>query len=281
MGASAANNAMTITFLGTGPAISIPRPGHTDAVCRDARRRGSKSARLRSSVLIEDRGTRILIDAGPDVLVQLKRIPIHTLDAVFITHPHADAMGGVHEIVFHQKELRSTPVPLAAERLTYARISRSIIPVYFEPYQFLSFLRLIPIAPFKSYRIAKVMITPFRVLHAFDRQFPTLGFAFDKQFAYASDVARIPAKSMRLLRGTQTLVLDATMWLDRKMPFHLNTAEAIMLGRELGVRHLYLTQIGHGYPPHDRAQREIDKFCKKEQIVFPVILPYDGLTIKI
>jgi len=111
--------------------------------------------------------------------------------------------------------------------------------------------------------------------------FPTLGFLIGKNFAYASDVAQVPPKSFKLLKGVKILVLDAAMWFKTKIPAHLNTAEAIELGKKIGVKKLYLTQIGHNYPPHKIAQQEINKYCKKQKITFPVILAYDGLKIKI
>ncbi len=71
------------------------------------------------------------------------------------------------------------------------------------------------------------------------------------------------------------------MWFGTKMAAHQNTAQAIALGRQLGVKKLYLTQIGHNYPPHKIAQKEINAYCQKNKIKFPVILAYDGLKIKI
>jgi phosphoribosyl 1,2-cyclic phosphodiesterase len=119
------------------------------------------------------------------------------------------------------------------------------------------------------------------VEHSLTPGFPTVGYLFDKKFAYISDFASIPPRSLALLRKTDVLFLDAAMWFGTKMAAHQNTAEAIELGRKLGTKKLYLTQIGHNYPPHESAQKEINAYCLKNKIKFPVILAYDGLKIKI
>ena len=88
---------MTLTFLGTGPAAAIPRRGCRCSACVDARR-GGKSRRTRSAVLVMDGKTAILIDAGPDILGQLKRERIRRFDAVLLTHGHSDATGGLRDL---------------------------------------------------------------------------------------------------------------------------------------------------------------------------------------
>lgn len=65
---------MKITFLGTGPSGRIPRPNCKWYVCKEARKPGSKSARLQSSMFLEFGNQNILIDASLDIKKQLKLI---------------------------------------------------------------------------------------------------------------------------------------------------------------------------------------------------------------
>ncbi|HBZ35921.1 MAG TPA: MBL fold metallo-hydrolase, partial [Rikenellaceae bacterium] len=56
-------NETKLTFLGTGTSQGIPVIGCKCPVCTSI---DIKDKRLRSSVLIEQKGLKIVIDAGPD-----------------------------------------------------------------------------------------------------------------------------------------------------------------------------------------------------------------------
>src|SRR4030042_3826302 len=80
---------MIINFLGTSSEKSIPREG---CDCGQCRSKDSKDKKLRSSILINK---KILIDASPDILKQLRISQIRNLDSVIITHEHDDHIGGL------------------------------------------------------------------------------------------------------------------------------------------------------------------------------------------
>ena len=56
---------MKITFLGTGAATSYPLAFCRCKICNEARKRGGKDCRNRSSVIVND---DLLIDLGPDFM---------------------------------------------------------------------------------------------------------------------------------------------------------------------------------------------------------------------
>jgi ribonuclease BN (tRNA processing enzyme) len=68
----------SVTFLGTGPGSGVP-------------------GRFLSCVLLEVDGLRVLLDAGEPCASQLLELglPLADLDAVWITHAHADHIGGL------------------------------------------------------------------------------------------------------------------------------------------------------------------------------------------
>ena len=76
---------MKITFLGTGTSIGVPEMRCGCAVCTS---QNPKDTRLRTSVLIEDDHTHVLIDCGPDFRAQMLRHKVDTTDAVLVTHEH-------------------------------------------------------------------------------------------------------------------------------------------------------------------------------------------------
>ncbi|MFS7974517.1 putative metallo-beta-lactamase, ribonuclease Z/Hydroxyacylglutathione hydrolase [Helianthus anomalus] len=97
-----------IIFMGTGTSEGIPRvscltdPLKKCPVCAKAVEPGNKNRRLNTSILIrfpKPSGTcNILIDAGKffyqSALRWFPTYGIRTIDAVVITHSHADAIGG-------------------------------------------------------------------------------------------------------------------------------------------------------------------------------------------
>ena len=89
------NSKLKITLLGTGTSSGVPVLGCNCEVCRS---QNPKDKRFRCAVLVETDHTRILIDAGPDIRMQLLRVPFRKLDGVLITHIHYDHVGGMDDL---------------------------------------------------------------------------------------------------------------------------------------------------------------------------------------
>lgn len=265
---------MKIIFLGTGPALAIPRLGHRDLLCQEARKKGSKSKRTRSSLLLNYLNSEILFDLSPDILEQKKRINFKNLKGIFLTHAHFDACGGFR--FFHLLPLKE-PIFLFAELKTWQKVltqikNQTALNIFKGKIIFQ------PLRPFQKIKFAHFSIVPFRVEHTQQKDFPTLGFLVNQKLAYASDVSSLPLKTKKLISGIEVLILDSALWFHRRMPFHLNAFQAINLGKELKVKKLYLTQIGHSFPPYKEAQKELQNFVQKQKLKFSVFLAYDGLS---
>ena len=87
---------MKIIILGTGTSVGIPSLGPLGWGRCDPH--NPKNKRQRCSVLIQDKSTNILIDAGPDIKNQLIDHNVKSLDAVLITHEHSDHVAGLDEL---------------------------------------------------------------------------------------------------------------------------------------------------------------------------------------
>jgi phosphoribosyl 1,2-cyclic phosphate phosphodiesterase len=258
-----------ITFLGTGSSKGCPRPGHTDLLCRDAQKRGSKSARQRSSVFIQTEDAHILIDAGPDVLEQLTAARVKRIDAVFLTHEHADATGGL--------KLLNAWLATRTQRIPLYGFPRTIEKSYRSQYAALEPMRLVAL---NGVDVKGTEVMPFAVRHGVKHDVPTAGFRIGG-FVYASDMDAASWTSMWIMRGARVLALDAALWSIRSLPGHLTVSESIGLARKLKPTQLLLTQLGHTFPPHDEADKLVRSYAKLKDVRFSVHLAYDGLHIKI
>jgi phosphoribosyl 1,2-cyclic phosphodiesterase len=102
-----------IVFLGTGTSEGVPRvscltnPNSDCPVCPDAMKPGSPNRRRNTSLLIQrelsdGRTSNIIIDAGKffyeSAMNWFPKYGVRTMDALVITHAHADAVGGFDDL---------------------------------------------------------------------------------------------------------------------------------------------------------------------------------------
>ena len=87
---------MKLTFLGTGTSQGVPVIGCRCAVCTSDDRR---DRRLRTSAMVETRGVRLIIDAGPDFRYQMLRTGVRHIDGILLTHEHKDHIGGLDDVL--------------------------------------------------------------------------------------------------------------------------------------------------------------------------------------
>jgi phosphoribosyl 1,2-cyclic phosphate phosphodiesterase len=94
-----------ITILGSGTSTGVPILGCKCQVCQS---NDVRNKRLRTSALLETKQAKtILIDASPDLRTQLLSTKTDKLDAVIITHDHADHTHGIDDVrpfTFGRKE---------------------------------------------------------------------------------------------------------------------------------------------------------------------------------
>jgi len=105
---------LTLTILGCGSSAGVPRPALGWGRCDPG---NPKNRRRRCSLLAERTShhgtTRVVIDTSPDLREQLIDTNVDHIDAVFLTHEHADQTHGIDDlrsVVLHQR--RRIPVYL-------------------------------------------------------------------------------------------------------------------------------------------------------------------------
>ena len=86
---------MIVTLTGTGTSHGIPVIGCECPVCRST---DPHDMRLRCSAYVQAGDTALVIDTGPEFRLQALKYNIKHLDAVLVTHSHADHLNGLDDI---------------------------------------------------------------------------------------------------------------------------------------------------------------------------------------
>ena len=255
---------MRLTFLGTGTSFGVPVVGCGCGVCRST---DPRDHRMRSGALIEEAGRTLLVDASPELRLQLLAADVQRLDAAWLTHPHADHLHGLDDLrIFTVRSGRDLPLHLAREHMTdvqarfayvfdgvQAPVGTSKPRLRLEPFDDGAEVDL-PIGRVRSVTV------PHGELSVFGLRVGSLG--------YVTDGKRLPEAALKTLAGVETLVLSALWWGDPH-PTHFNIEEAVAAARTVGARRTYLTHLTHRVGHADLERR-----------LPPDVRPaYDGLAV--
>ena len=228
---------MKVTLLGTGTSTGVPSIG---CECETCTSDDPRDKRLRVSVLIEHDNQTVLIDTSADFRQQALRQGLKRLDAVLITHCHADHIFGLDDI--RPLNFRHGALGVYANERAWRDIRR-IFQYIFEPSHFGGGLPQVIAhtveagAPFCIGRDLRVL--PLEVIHG---RLPVVAYRLN-DFAYVTDLSEIPPAAMDGLRDLDVLVLDCLRI--KAHPTHLSLDRSLAYINELKPCRAYLTHIAH------------------------------------
>jgi phosphoribosyl 1,2-cyclic phosphate phosphodiesterase len=248
---------IAITILGCGSSGGVPRVGLGWGACDPA---NPKNRRRRCSILVERTGpagtTSLLVDTSPDLREQLLQTDVRRLDAVLVTHDHADHTHGIDDLR-PLAILQRRRVPVYADARTsrvlndrfgycFATPPGSDYPPILDEHRI-----EVPNPVVVDGPGGQIAAEPFEMEHG--RQSRALGFRFG-DIAYASDVSALPAESVERLRGLDLLIVDALRYTPH--PTHFSVAEALALIAEVRPRRAVLTNL-HTDLDYDKLAAEL------------------------
>ena len=258
---------MRITFLGTGTSFGVPVVGCDCRVCTSD---DTRNRRTRHGLLVEAGGQRLLVDTPPELRLQLVAAGVADIDAVYVTHHHADHVHGVDDLrVFTVGGARRLPVYVPAE---YAEGMRERFSYIWGPWASatpgttIPELELIPFDDRQTISPAGFELTPIGFPHG---QCQAYGFRTGN-LAVIVDAKSVPDDAWPLLEGADVLVLNA-LWFGSPHPTHFNVEEAVEVALGLGARRTYLTHLTHRLDHGDLSARLPDG-------IEPA---WDGLSVEI
>lgn len=253
---------MKLTFLGTGTSTGVPSIA---CECETCLSDDPRDKRLRVSVLIEHKGTKILVDTSVDFRQQALRAKIDRLDAILITHCHVDHVFGLDDI--RPLNFRYGAMGIYANEIAWIDLRR-IFQYIFKPTHFGGGLpQLIPhvVHPQAPFCIGEGLeITPLEVIHG---KLPVIAYRFN-DFAYATDLNFISDETIAALAGLDVLVLDCVRI--RSHSTHLGLNEALEYIERIKPGRAFLTHLNH------------DVLYKRDSKLLPdnVSFAYDGLVVE-
>ncbi|MCR4821541.1 MAG: MBL fold metallo-hydrolase [Treponema sp.] len=307
---------MKMTLMGTGTSHGVPVIGCNCPVCTST---DPHDNRLRCSALIEHENLHFLIDVGPDFRFQALRHKINRLDAVFITHSHADHLHGIDDLrIFSHKNSFAMSKDAALVQ-KYPETDGEGLPVYTSertkgyiherfPYIFVDHdkgggipkLHLIAIDQNTAENplIIQGQASPLQVVQIpmIHGNHHTNGYIFSitkdgikKSIAYLTDCNFISDQSISQIKKAggqiENLIIDALR--EKSHSSHCNFLEALSYADKIGARRTWFTHM-----THDMSHEDIKKYIEGHLKDFPnlektvrdggsVSPAYDGLILEI
>lgn len=254
---------MHLTFLGTGAAEGYPAPFCHCAHCEEARARGGRNIRLRSSLLVND---DLLIDYNDIVAASaFYGVDISAIETLLITHSHIDHFQP-EQFFIRARPFALTPVPMLdiyapydAIEMLEERVKRSPDEVRYRAHR---------VAAGDRWQSGRYEIRAFRANHG---TADPLLYAVDdgkRTLLYSTDTGPYPRETWDLICQGEydVVVMDETMGTTPTTESSQHLAiDAVLQYRELfekegllrpGARFI-AHHFSHGANPHHEALQEI------------------------
>lgn len=263
------------TILGCGSSTGVPRLGGPDGAgdwgaCDPG---SPKNRRRRCSILVRrfdsaGAATAILVDTSPDLREQLLDAKCGALDAVLITHDHADQTHGLDDLRTIAYRI-GRRVPVYSDRPCLDVLKQKFGYTFETPpgSGYPPIVEAREIAAGEPFEIAgpggALPVLPFAQTHG---RIESLGFRFGP-LAYSSDVNALSEDSFAVLEGVECWIVDALRYTPH--PTHANVETALAWIARVKPRRAILTNL----------HMDLDYAVLKRALPPGVEPAYDGMTI--
>jgi phosphoribosyl 1,2-cyclic phosphate phosphodiesterase len=262
---------LNLTILGCGSSAGVPRPALGWGACDP---KNPRNRRRRCSLLVERAGeqgvTRIVIDTSPDLREQLIDSHVDHIDAVFLTHEHADQTHGIDDlrsVVLHQR--RRIPVYLNQTTAEHILLRFSYCFVSPPGSEYPPILDRHSIEAGESCVIdgkgGPVALSAFTLKHG---NVPALGYRIGSA-AYTPDVSDIPEASWPSLENLDLWIIDGLRYSGHPSHFSVNDALA------------WIDRFKPNRAVITNMHSDLDYEVLRQNLPPHVVPAYDGMRLKV
>jgi phosphoribosyl 1,2-cyclic phosphate phosphodiesterase len=229
---------LRVRILGCGTSTGVPKIGNHWGQCDPSEPR---NARLRTSILVESAGQRVLVDCGPDLRQQLLAAEVERLDGMIVTHAHGDHCHGIDELRPVAAAIGG-PVPLHAR----ADVLKELEQRFGYAFEQSDFYR--PIV--EGREIGEELHFGDAAARFVDQPHGgpiSLGMRFDEggfSLAYAVDFSDLSDDMAGLYAGADMWIADCLTRTPH--PTHAHLDGLLGWARDLRIGQLYLVHMGNG-----------------------------------
>ncbi len=262
---------LQITILGCGSSGGVPRAGKSGWGACDPHE--PKNRRRRCSILVQKTApngtaTTVLVDMSPDMRMQLLDANAQHLDAVLLTHAHADHVHGIDDIRPFVIDTRKRMDVFIDEptsktvRNSFRYIFETLPGSLYPP--LVNERRIEPRVPCTiEGQGGPLHAVPFLLHHG---EIDALGFRFGN-IAYTPDVKEIPEESLPYLKNLDVWIIDALRYAPH--PSHFSLSEALQWIERMQPKRAVLTNL----------HNDMDYKTLKSQLPPEIDVAYDGMVI--
>jgi phosphoribosyl 1,2-cyclic phosphate phosphodiesterase len=210
--------------------------------------------------------THLVFDTPPDFRDQVLNFGVERVDAVFLTHSHADHIFGFDD-VRRFSTMQEKYIPVYGSGETIAAMRRKFDYVETASYGFESVPRVRFIEMDSAVGISSLTITPLPVFHGRQTIYGFLVEDGRKRLAYIPDCNAIPEETLVLLNSLDAMILDGLR--PERHPTHFSILECVDMLDRIGAKRSFITHLAHN-SDHNELQSQLGD---------AVSVPWDGLEI--
>jgi phosphoribosyl 1,2-cyclic phosphate phosphodiesterase len=204
-----------------------------------------------------------VIDTGPEFRIQALKAGIGDLDAVLLTHTHADHLHGLDDI---RSLTWDKPIPVYANEQSIAELKERFSYIFKETQTGGGKPRITPLVLTGTLNIGALSFTPVPLKHGIldilgwriTETGPGVGSAAEaaRTVVYMTDTSAVPETSWPLIRRAGTHIIGAI----RVKPHetHFSFEQALETAVLAGTRRMFITHISH-----NSTHRQIGEICRK------------------